>query len=195
MGVQSSDRWERYSLWPIQVKVLTGQGMTLWGSGGEEEDRILVAGDRIHLFRSGSSLRDFVRHGERCNLSSMSGYGRLQEDSATARMAAWRPVQKYDLVAIGRWLDAPRWTWSLDRCSAVLDGLNLLWDMTRSLGEAAWLKRLKRGASPLGSFLDELTFLGEQGRRETLLRWSGSMVRDVYAEILQLLSERCVIDD
>ena len=187
-------KWERYSLWPIQITIPTGRGVTLWGSGGEEEDHVLVVEDHIHLFRTGASLRDFVRHGRRCTWMGTSGYDRLQEDSASALLAAWVPVKRYDLVTLGRWLAAPRWTWSLARCSTVLDGFHLLWDMTRSLGETAWAERLARGTSPLGRFLDELTFLDERERQDTLSRWAGSTVRDTYAEILQPLAERCVIE-
>ena len=187
--------WERYSLWPIQLRVLTGAGTTLWGSGGEEEDRLLVVEGHIALFQSEASLRDFVRHGQSCNLTATSGYGRLQEADGPVLTATWGPVKRYDLVTIRHWLEAPRWSWSLARCSTVLDGLHLLWDMARSLGEAAVIEQLQRGTNPLGSFMDALTFLDERERQDTLSRWARSAVREAYEEILQTLSERCVIED
>lgn len=155
------DLFELAQLWPIYLDHGAARGHTLWGGGGEEADLVLAHDGAVLLFPDQASLLAYVRDGLPCNMGRLPGYERLR--SAAPPWPDAEPVP-YLLSELIRFLEAPRWRWSEARCTAVLDGLNLLWDLAGTLGEDAARERL-RAPAPLGVLADTLTFVGPGGLR------------------------------
>jgi hypothetical protein len=189
------DDLAKLSLWPIRLELPIHRGLTLWGSGGDEADRVLAADGHLLLFTSAPQLRDFVQRGADCSFTGLAGYQELQRalrsDPASMPLD---PVQVFALDEVERWLSAPQWNWDLARCASVLDGLNLLWDAASTLGDEVTRSSLRRDTGVIGRLADALTFVEEHEISESLAALDRAAIGQAFRDALSRLELRTAVD-
>ncbi len=181
------DAFQAYEYWPIRVRLLHLEAFTVWGSGEEDQDAVLVSADGRAIFTEpgtlGPALLDLTvadpDEARRERLRQALETCSRMDPSDLAEQA-----HLHDFPAARRWIAGQR---EHVEVAPVLDVLNLMWDMARCLSLEDVQRALLRGRS-LGKLADRLTEMSLDGRlsghteafladRRTLLRKFDDAVR------------------
>ena len=116
--------FEAHQYWPVHLRFDGDAGFTLWGSGGGEQDRVLLDSDQLVLFRSLGSMAPSamcetpLSPGQRAVMLTIAGRTEVPEQ-----------LIHYDFCSLRRALRGS------ERMSdgQQLNHLNMLWDVTRTL--------------------------------------------------------------
>ncbi|HEX5505066.1 MAG TPA: hypothetical protein VFW96_20790 [Thermomicrobiales bacterium] len=182
--------FEDLQLWPIRIRLSGRTGYTLWASGDKDDILLALCGTML-LFRTKDGLRAFVENEHSCNLSQLNGYRRLRRILGTGG-GTWNgvvPYHTYNFDRTARALSGGDWgRWNLRTCKAVLDCLNLIWDMAALAGDAEAIAH-QEGGSELHALLNTLTFTSRK-ESHLLAGFDTEQIRDIYLGDLSSLARR-----
>lgn len=160
-ATEGSDRlFERAELWPVRLRLRSASGLTLWGSArsDDERDRVLTSARRLVLLASEQELWRCVHSPAPNELRVLKGWRILQEGLQDAPISWLAPVFTCDYPAISGAL-LTRETWCHARSEELLNALNLLTDIARTLQLAELAEAMR--TPDVTAILDRLTFLDD----------------------------------
>lgn len=176
--------FEACSLWPILVDFGDGAAYTLWGSGGGDDDRLLAVAGRLRRFRRWPRLVEWVLADDASNMAALAGYAALKSRLRSPGNRVPEEPKRYPFAEVQRWIAGGSAASTAARAATTLDCLNLLWDAARTLELAAVQAQLRRGASPLGAFMDALMV----ARDGAELPWSA--IAAAYDDVCEQIAAR-----
>lgn len=179
-------------IWPVLLRFPDREGLTLWGSGGEEGDVVLATQGNVLLFRDPATLGDWVAQDEGSSLFGRPGYEELLALAADLPPKVWRThavPYRIDLFVanLARGAEA----WNMGAVAVAVDALAMLWDLARTV-EDVESEALLAAPGPLGVLADGLTFTTQADLAATLERIPWLEVHAAAVTVVERLVERCL---
>lgn len=184
---------DKIYIWPLKVRLLGKTGYTLWTqlSDENETDVLLAIGENILLFKTFKSMTDFVASGSASNIAATKGYRNLFELIIKGRdsQELFAPDNNYDFNRTGEILKAGHWErWTINNSAKVLNALNLLWDMAKTLDDLEIIDSMKRG-TPLREFMNTLSFITRKDLAD-LAKLDAQYLSSIYYQNLARIERR-----
>lgn len=185
--------WEQTSIWPIRIQLLDRAGYTLWASS-EASDFVLTIDRCFLLCRTRQALRTTVLSEVQFNLSSLEGFpdfrrSLIQSRGTDSKLAVYRSFHCQRAYAR---LMEPDWrNWSMHTCNEVLNCLNLLDDIAKSIHDEKAIDEFSRNSSVV-RLMDTLTFL-DQASRTALGALDTEAVRLAFSSAARRIAANCLV--